>query len=67
MVESYQAGLFYQPENKMDFLEKVKTLISKPELINRLKQGGAALSSDYDRKKQARLFLEKILSIKPQH
>lgn len=60
LVESYGAGLFYEPENKADFLEKLDTLFASPELYHACKKGGGRLAADYDRVALARKMLDVI-------
>jgi glycosyltransferase involved in cell wall biosynthesis len=63
LVEEYGAGLFYEPENKEDFLAKLNRLISDKELYAACQQGCDRLANDYDRKKLAQKMLDVIESI----
>ena len=60
MVEEYGAGLFYEPENQEDFLEKLNTLFSSPEVYAQCCDGGEKLAAAYDRKRLAAEMLEII-------
>ena len=62
IIEKYQAGLYYEPENETDFLEKLKQLAGDRELYVRCQQGCSQLARDYDRKQLARKML-KILAV----
>lgn len=48
IVESYDAGLCFEPENDADFLGKLVE-ISKPEVQARLRQGCERLAADFNR------------------
>lgn len=63
LVEEYGAGLFYEPENKEDFLAKLNRLILDKELYATCQQGCDRLANDYDRKKLAQKMLDVIESI----
>ncbi|RIH63236.1 glycosyltransferase WbuB [Mariniphaga sediminis] len=58
IVEKYDAGLFYEPENQKDFIEKAITLFSDDEKIQSLKKGCQKLAIDFDRKKLAGEMLD---------
>lgn len=60
LVEQYGAGVFYEPENKADFLEKLDMLFSSSELYDACRKGGARLAADYNRKNLARKMLDII-------
>ena len=62
IVEDFNAGLFYEPENQKDFLEKVATLLNDDGKIQECKLGGEKLARDFDRKKLAKKMLQ-ILKI----
>ncbi len=52
IVESYGAGLCFEPENESDFIAKLHE-ICKPELQEQLKSGCRRLADDFDRKNLA--------------
>ena len=60
LLEKYDAGIGFEPENKVDFLNKIK-IISITENINRYKAGGIKLSKNFDRKKLAKKMLSEII------
>ncbi len=60
MVEEFGAGLFYEPENREDFLEKLNTLFSSDEVYEKCCDGGKQLARAYDRKRLAAEMLEII-------
>lgn len=53
IVENYKAGLFYEPENEIDFILKAKRMLDNKEDYDGFKKGGAELAIAYDRKKLA--------------
>ena len=58
IIEQYGAGLFYEPENKADFLEKLDTLFGSPQIYDDCRKGGQRLAIDFDRKKLAQKMLD---------
>ena len=52
ILEKYQAGLFYEPENEQDFFNKLE-MILQDDHEESYKKGGSKLASDFDRKKLA--------------
>lgn len=58
ILEKYQAGLCFLPENEEDFLKKVLLLKNDPKLYSDLVKGCEDLAQDYDRKKLAKKMLE---------
>ena len=64
IVEQYGVGLFYEPENKADFLEKLNTLFSSEELREECRKGGKKLAAEYDRKKLAQDMLSVLCEMK---
>ena len=60
IVEKYNAGLFFQPEDKIDFIEKLNRLYSDNRLYIKLQQGCKKLATDFDRKKLADKMLKFI-------
>jgi hypothetical protein len=63
IVDQYQAGIFYEPENESAFLQAVHTIFSDQILYSRLQKGCLKLASDYDRKKLGGLMLGVIETI----
>lgn len=60
MVEEFGAGLYYEPENKEDFLEKLNTLFSSSDIYEKCCDGGEKLAKAYDRKRLAMEMLDII-------
>ena len=60
ILESYGAGLCFEPENESDFLAKLDDLVMDKELYETCKAGCARLAMDYDRKALASKMLECI-------
>jgi glycosyltransferase involved in cell wall biosynthesis len=60
IVEQYEAGLFFEPENGDDFLSRMRELASKKELYARLQEGCGTLAADYDRKKLADAMMRRL-------
>lgn len=53
IVESYGAGICFEPENKEDFLEKLNQISTDKALYANLQKGCTRLAEDFDRKKLA--------------
>ena len=60
IIEKYDAGLFFEPENKKAFIEAVHLLCSDKQLYVRLQLGCERLSRDFDRKKLAIKMAEEL-------
>lgn len=58
LVEKYRAGLFFEPENENDFLEKLEKLYRDKEVYMACQAGGARLAQDFDRRRLAMSMLE---------
>jgi glycosyltransferase involved in cell wall biosynthesis len=56
IIEKYNAGLCFEPENKLDFIAKLKELKSNIELYKQSKSGALNLAKDFDRIKLAEKF-----------
>lgn len=63
IVEKYNAGLFYEPENISDFIGKASFLFSNDNLYCKCKEGGAKLAIDFDRKKLANEMFDIIKEV----
>lgn len=50
IVEKFDAGLYYEPENSIDFISKVNKLFNNKTDYLRFKLGGQQLSKSFDRK-----------------
>ena len=53
MIESYPAGLYFEPENENDFLEKLYKIKTDKDLYLNMTRGCKQLAEDYDRVKLA--------------
>lgn len=62
IVESYGAGLCFEPENEKDFVNKLDKLLSDKDFYVSCQEGGRKLSEDFDRKVLAAKMLEQISS-----
>lgn len=62
IVESYGAGLCFEPENEGDFNDKLDKLLSDNDFYSSCQEGGRKLSEDFDRKVLAAKMLEYISS-----
>lgn len=60
LVEQYGAGLYYEPENKADFLEKLNIMLSDRQKYEECQAGCDKLARAFDRKKLAQEMLEII-------
>ncbi len=54
IIEKYHAGLYFQPENENDFLEKLSLLKNNKPLYKKCQNGCEQLAVDFDRKKLAK-------------
>ena len=63
LVEQYGAGLYYEPENKADFLEKLNIMLSGRQKYEECQAGCDKLARAFDRKKLAQEMLEKTESL----
>lgn len=62
LLEKYRAGLFFEPENELDFIHKLE-LITKPESRESFKIGGKNLANAYERKKMASIMLDQLKDV----
>lgn len=60
IVEHYNAGLYYEPENMESFLRVTNQLFTSNGLYDDLKAGGSRLAQAFDRKRLAGEMLEQI-------
>ena len=63
IVESYQAGLCFEPESEEDFSRKLHLLLSDPVLYEQCKAGCRKLAHDFDRKQLAKRMLNIIKEV----
>ena len=50
IIEKYHAGLYFEPENEHDFIEKIELLASNNEVYTKCQNGCRMLALDFDRK-----------------
>ncbi|MEL7834107.1 glycosyltransferase family 4 protein [Fodinibius sp. Rm-B-1B1-1] len=60
IVEAYEAGICFEPENKDDFLAKLRLLKEDKELYEKVSKNGEKLAQAYDREKLARKMLDAL-------
>lgn len=63
IIENYNAGLCFEPENEKDFIEKINILKNDFLRYEELQKGCEALAIEYDRKKLAEKMLNILKSI----
>ena len=63
MIESYPAGLYFEPEDENDFLEKLYKIKMDKDLYLNLTRGCKQLAEDYDRVKLARSMAAVLESV----
>ena len=63
IIEKYNAGLYYEPENKDDFIKKLLLLKNNKEIYQNKQEGCIKLADDYDRKKLAISMLDILKKI----
>lgn len=62
IVDAYGAGVYFEPENESDFIQKLAAL-SNETAYAKMQEGGLRLAADYDRKKLAADMLEIIRGV----
>lgn len=60
MIEKYQAGLCFEPENEQHFIEQLHRLVNDKALYRACQQGCQALAEDFSRDVLARTMLKEI-------
>lgn len=63
IVEYYQAGLCFEPENESDFIEKLMTLRTNATLYADCQEGCTHLATDFDRIRLAHVFYKLMCRI----
>ncbi len=64
IIEKFNAGVCFEPENEEDFLEKLNDLYSNKNLYKKLQEGCQLLAKEYDRKILADKMLDIIKKVK---
>ncbi len=60
IIERHKAGLCFEPENEIDFINKLKQLSADKELYGSLQHGCDQLAANYNRKKLANKMLHDL-------
>lgn len=60
IVEKFNAGIFFEPENRNEFISKLEHLRKNESELKNLKQGCKKLAENYDRKKLAHQMYDEI-------
>lgn len=60
IIEKYGAGLYFEPENEKDLIEKIYLFLENKVDIEAMKKGCRQLALDYDRKRLALMMLDFI-------
>ncbi len=63
IIEYYNAGLTFEPENKYDFLRQLLRMKNDKKLYTQLQEGCKALAQAYNRKSLADLMLNELKKI----
>lgn len=63
LIEDYNAGICFEPENEKDFLDKLSLIKGDQELYENLARGGQKLAEKFDRKILAGKMLNHIQKI----
>lgn len=61
IIESYNAGIYFEPENETDFIQKLHLIKSKMQPKNIFIDGCQKMADDFDRRKLAKQMLEILL------
>tara|TARA_B100001057_G_scaffold144139_2_gene143948 strand:+ start:24618 stop:25829 length:1212 start_codon:yes stop_codon:yes gene_type:complete len=64
LVEGYNAGIYFDPENEKDFVEKLLVLKNNEFVYNECRKGCKKLSKDYNRQVLAKRMINIISAIK---
>lgn len=60
IIEDYEAGICFEPENKDSFLSKLSLLREDEGLYQKVSKNGSKLAKAYDRKKLAQKMLDEL-------
>jgi len=63
MIEKYNAGLFFEPENEISFLSQLFRLKNDTVLYQSCQQGGEKLALDFKRERLAKQMLDFLISL----
>jgi len=62
IIEKYDAGLCFEPENEKDFIEKLSDLCNEKR-YKQLQEGCVKLAEDFDRKRLAENMLQIVMDV----
>ncbi len=65
IIESYRAGLCFEPENEAEFLETLSSLYKERTVYETCRKGCRQLAEDYDRKVLAQKMLAYVENLAP--
>ena len=57
LIEDYNAGVYFEPENKIHFIKQLNELITNKNLYKKCQLGGQKLANDFDRSYLAKNML----------
>jgi glycosyltransferase involved in cell wall biosynthesis len=60
ILEKYNAGLAFEPENLEDFMSKIESLSSNEDIYRSCQEGGTKLAKDFDRVKLANKMITHV-------
>ncbi|WP_262694131.1 glycosyltransferase family 4 protein [Kordiimonas aquimaris] len=63
MVETYNAGIYFEPENEESFIKAIYRLQSDEQLDEQLRKGGQNLAKAFDRKALANRMIEIVVNL----
>lgn len=63
IIEHYQAGLCFEPENETDFIKKISQIKNDIDLYRRMQEGCDSLAADFDRKTLAKKMLSSLKNV----
>lgn len=61
LIDKYEVGLCFEPENAVDFAHKLNRLLTNSALYSKLEKNTAKLASDYDRKVMAKKMMDLLI------
>jgi glycosyltransferase involved in cell wall biosynthesis len=57
LIEKYDCGVSFEPENEQSFLDAIKGFLNEGVLVSDLKEGAIRLAADFDRRKMAKEYM----------
>ncbi len=61
LIDEYEVGLCFEPENAVDFAHKLNRLLTNSALYSKLEKNTATLASDFDRKVMAKKMMDLLI------